>query len=89
MPVNRHPAPIKVKKKKEMKTKPVRHFQVGYIHNPVKRFWVLRLITCFNVGNNFTITNASILSEFPCFLTKVSNGFNRIFFFKSWFLWPW
>ncbi len=32
-----------------------RHFQVGYIHNPVKRFWVLRLITCFNIGNNYLI----------------------------------
>ncbi len=55
----------------------MRHFQIGYIHNPVKLFWVLRLITCFNVGNNFTTTNASnILSAFPCSLTKVSHGFN-------------
>ncbi len=70
----RNPAPKKNKKK--MKTKPVRHFQVGYIHNPVKLFWVLRLM-CFNVGNNFTTTNAcNILSEFPCYLTKVSHCFN-------------
>ncbi len=67
----------KKKKKKKMKTKPVRHFQVGYIHNPVKLFWVLSLITCFDVGNNFTTTNASnILSEFSCSLTEVSHGFN-------------
>ncbi len=69
------------------KTKPVLHFQVGYIHNPVNLFGVLRLITCFNVGNNFTTTNASnILSEFPCSL-KVSHGFNRnkknIYIFKK------
>ncbi len=63
----------------EMKTKPMHHFQVGYIHSAVKLFWVLRLITCFNVGNNFTTTNAyNILSEFPCSLTKVSHGFNTI-----------
>ncbi len=66
----------KRKEKKKMKKKPVRHFQV-YIHNPVKLFGVLRLITGFNVGNNFTTTSASnILSEFPCSLTKVSHGFN-------------
>ncbi len=48
-----------------------------HIHNPVKLFWLLRLITCFNVGNNFTTTNAfNILSEFPCSLTKISHGFN-------------
>ncbi len=65
-------------KKKKKKDYCLRHFQIGYIHNPVKLFWVLRLITCFNVGNNFTTTNASkILSEFPCSLTKVSHGFNR------------
>ncbi len=37
-----------------MKTKPVRHFQVGYIHNPVNFLGALRLIMCFNVSNNFT-----------------------------------
>ncbi len=37
----------------------------------MKHFWLLRLITCFDVGNNFTTTNASnILSEVPCSLTK-------------------
>ncbi len=54
-------------RKKKMKTKPVPHCQEGYIHNPVKLFWVLRLLTCFNVSNNFTTTNASnIFSELPC-----------------------
>ncbi len=40
------------KNEKRMKTKPVYsgiHIQVGYIHNPVNLFWVLRLITCMNV----------------------------------------
>ncbi len=38
------------KKREKMKTNPVRHFQGGYIQNPLKLFWVLRLITCFNVA---------------------------------------
>ncbi len=44
-----------------------------HIHNSVKRFWLLMLITCFNVGNNFTTTNAS---KFPCSLTQIIHGFN-------------
>ncbi len=76
--------------RKKKALKPVSHFQVmlGYIRNPVKLFWVLRLITGFNVGNNFTTTNASnILSEFPCSLMKVSHGFNtNKTKKKSWFL---
>ncbi len=64
-------------RKKKKKTKTLLRASLSDIHNPVKLFWVLRLITCFNVGNNFTTTNASnILSEFPCSLTKVSHGFN-------------
>ncbi len=76
MPMKRHQQSCteKKKKKKKMKTKHARHFQLGNIHNPVKLFWVLRLITCFNVSNNFTTTNASnILSEFPCSLIQVSH----------------
>ncbi len=50
MPMKRHQqSGAKKKKKKRMKTKPLCHFQVGYIHNPVKLFWVLRLITSFNI----------------------------------------
>ncbi len=45
--------------KKKIKMKPVRHLQVGYIHNPVTLFWVLRW------RYNFTTSNASkILSVF-------------------------
>ncbi len=59
----------KKRKPKKMKTKPVSHFQIGYIHIPVKLFWVLRLITWFNVGKKFTTTNTSnTLSEIPCLL---------------------
>ncbi len=61
----------KEKEKKKMKTKPVHHFQVGYIHKPVKLFLAVDVIA------NFTTTNASnILSEFPCSLRKISHGFN-------------
>ncbi len=81
MLMKRHQQCSTKKKQTNMKTKPVRHFQVGHIHNPVKLFGVLSLITCFNVGN-FTTTNASnILSEIPCSLTKVSHGLN--FFFTN------
>ncbi len=65
------------KKQTNMKTKPMRHFQVDHIHNPVKLLGVLSLIMCFNVGN-FTTTNASkILSEISCSLTKVSHGLKK------------
>ncbi len=75
MPVKRHQKYGAKKKKKKEKT--LLRASLSDIHNPVKLFWVLRLITCFNVGNNFTTTNTSnILSEFPCSLTKVSHGFN-------------
>ncbi len=76
MPVKRHQK-SGAKKKRKKKTKTLLRASLSDIHNPVKLFWVLRLITCFNVVNNFTTTNASnILSEFPCSLTKVSHGFN-------------
>ncbi len=77
------------KKQTNIKTKPVRHFQVDHIHNPVKLFGGLSLVTCFNVGN-FTTTNASnILSEIPCSLTKVSHGLKKTKKNKSWFMKPW
>ncbi len=39
-------------------------------------FWLLTLITCFNVGNNLTTNNAyNVLSDFPRSLTKTSHGF--------------
>ncbi len=57
-------------KKKKRKMKPVHHFQV---HNPVKLFALLMLITCFNVSNNLNASN--ILSEFLCSLMKISHGF--------------
>ncbi len=79
MPVKRHKksGAKKKKEKKKMKTLLRASHSDRLIHNPVKLFWILRLITCFNVRNNFTTTNASnILSEFPCSLTKVSHGFN-------------
>ncbi len=48
----------------------------GRLHNPVKLFWLLTLITRFNVGNNLTTNNASnILSDFPCSLIKIKHGF--------------
>ncbi len=76
MPVKRHQKSGAKKKKKKMKT--LLRVSLSDIHNPVKLFWVLRLITCFNVSNNFTTTNAfNILSEFPCSLTKVSHGFKN------------
>ncbi len=56
-----------------------------HIHNKV--FWLLTLITCFNVGNYFTTTNTSnILSEFPCSLMKIIHSFNMNKNQKSWFL---
>ncbi len=61
----RNPAPRKKNKKGWKRSPCVTN------HNPVKLFWVLRLITCLNVGNNFTTTNASnIFSEFPCSLIR-------------------
>ncbi len=46
--------PVQRKKKEKKPNKmPVHHFQVTYVHNPVKLFWLLTLIMCFNVGNNF------------------------------------
>ncbi len=82
MPVKRHQQSSAKKnkiKKNKKKDENERHFQVGYNHNPVKLFWVLRLITFFNVGNNFTTSNASnILFQFSCSLTKVSHGFNTV-----------
>ncbi len=60
-------------KRKRKKMKPVHHFR--YIHSPVKLFWLLSLITCFNIGNHFNDTS-NILSEFPCSLMKISHGFN-------------
>ncbi len=78
MPVKRHQkSGAKKKKKKKMKTLLCASLSDRLIHNPVKLWGSLRLIMCFNVGINFTTTNASnILSEFPCSLTKVSHGFN-------------
>ncbi len=50
-----------------MKMKPVRHLKVGYIHNPVTLFWVLRW------RYNFTTSNASkILSSFHVPLQKLA-----------------
>ncbi len=62
-------------KKRKVKTNPCITF--NHIHNPVKRVWLLMLITCFNVSNNFTTNNTSnILSEFPCSLMKINHGLN-------------
>ncbi len=53
-------------------------FQVAYIHNHVKLFWLLTLTTRFNVGNNLTTNNTyNILSDIPCSLTKISHGFTK------------
>ncbi len=72
MPVKKHQQTGDEKNKKINKVE-----ARASLHNPMKLFWLLTLITCFNVGNNFTTTNASnILSEFPCSLTKISHGFN-------------
>ncbi len=59
-------------KEKTIKYENEAHFQVGHILNPVKFVWVLRLITFFNIGNNFTTNAYNILSEFPCSLTKLA-----------------
>ncbi len=40
------------------------------LHNPVKLFW---LLTCLNVGNNFTPQTNLI---FSCSLMKITHGFN-------------
>ncbi len=56
---------ITIRRRKKKKEK---DFQVGYIHNPVKLFWLLTLIMRLNVGNNLTTNNASnilSLSMFP------------------------
>ncbi len=62
-------------KKRKLKTNPCITF--NHIHNPVKLVWLLMLITCFNVSNNFTTNNTSnILSEFPCSLMTINHGLN-------------
>ncbi len=73
MPMKRHQKSTAKKRKenrvekKKMKMKPVRHLQVGYIHNPVTLFWVLRW------RYNFTTSNASkILSVFHAPLQKLA-----------------
>ncbi len=47
MPLKRHQKSRAKKKKKKWRPYCMRHFQIGYsyIHNHVKLFWVLRLIT--------------------------------------------
>ncbi len=72
MPVKKHQQSGAQKKKKK---KTSENEARASLHIPVKLFW---LLTHFNVGNNFTSTNASnILSEFPCSHTKISHGFNK------------
>ncbi len=78
MPVKRHEQSGAKKRKKEKKDeKEARASLLVHIHNPVKLFWfwVLRLITCFNVGNNLTTTNASNILGVSMF-TYESHGFN-------------
>ncbi len=80
MPVKRHQQPAAEKKDENEACASLLGTFILWIC-----FWLLTLITWFNVGNNFTTTNASnILFEFLCSLKKISHGFNTKK--KTWFL---
>ncbi len=49
-----------------------------YIHNPVKLFWLLTLIMCFNVSNNLTPNNASNILSFHVPLRKLAMVLTQI-----------